>query len=430
MVSLAIFLLLGSCSSLMVDARSNQNSMDASVAKAKRKFHSYQSDPLNLLRGIQAGEYNQIYIQYHRCVWSEFGNNGDDNGESGCNGDGDGDDNPWYMGNTQCYRANVAYSLYGVRTGDTTPENACRRRYYINTFFTNNGMEDFGTVVGLENYGDATSQCALAEEEDDNNNNEDGGDDDSFQHNVEMYPNAHSYTSYCASGRFVTALFNGAYCTGKGELEMMDTLTNLNSELNEVDCVLAYVANEDSNNGGDENENDRQLEDEGNDGDEEDESEDEESEGLWDLLSYSSTCSILEYPKGCPDPYGAKKRFDLNPRTSNGISKQLHWIDWLTLILFVLGACLLVLTFFIKDREQKVGNKPKRKCFGFRRNRSKSRSKPRESSTSDKNSNNVDDSDTVNTYEEPVEKPVEKQVEKPVEKKKRGAFRGLFSRKN
>ena len=420
----------------MVDARSNQNSMDASVAKAKRKFHSYQSDPLNLLRGMQAGEYDQIYIQYHRCVWSEFGNNDNENEESGCNGDGDAEDNPWYMGNTQCYRANVAYSLYGVRTGEVAPENVCRKSYYINTFFTNNGMEDFGNVLGLENYGDATSQCALAEEENDNedgaeNNNEDGADENSFQHNVAMYPNARSYTTYCANGRFVTALFSGAYCTGKGELEMMDTLTGLNSELNEIDCVLAYSIDEDNdsndNNSGDENENEnenedgRQLEEEGNDEDEEDKDEEKdenEGEGLWNLLSYSSTCSILEYPKGCPDPYGAKKRFDMNPRTSNGLSKQMHWIDWVTLILFVLGAFLLMLTFFIKDRELEVFNKKsKRKGFGFRRKRSKSPSKALESSTSDRNNNSVNDSDTVNTSEEPVKK------------KKKGVLRGLFSRK-
>jgi hypothetical protein len=342
-----LFLFLGSNTSLIVDAYANsQYSMEAAVIKAKRKFYSYQSDPLNLLRSIQIGEYDKIFVQYHRYVWSEYGDNNNDDDESGCKGDGNEDDNPWYMGRTQCYRANVAYSLYGVQTGDKAPNDACRKRYYVNTFIPNNGIVDFGNALGLNNDGDATSQCVLVEEDDDNNDNDndndDNNDDDggnrnnSFQHNVELYPNAHSYTAYCASGRFVTAQFNGAFCTGKGGLELMDTLSDLNNELNEADCVLAYSI-------GDENDSNerRQLEEEEEENSS-DENREEDNGGLRDLLAYSSTCSILEYPNGCPDPFGVKKRFDLNPTTANGPGKQMHWIDWLTLTMFVLGLLMLM----------------------------------------------------------------------------------------
>lgn len=426
MQSLTLFLLLGSFSSFVLDARADQDDMNASIDKAKKKFQSYQSDPLDLIRGIEAGEYEQIYVQYHSCVWSEFVNDDDEDGkESGCNGNGDGDDNPWYMSNTQCYRANVAYSLYGVRTtedDDEVPENACRKRYYINTFFTNNGMDYFGNLLGLENYDDATSQCTLSDDGNENDDgSQDGGDNNSYQHNAQLFPNAKSYTTYCASGQFVTAMFSGAYCTGRGDLEMVNTLTNLNSELDEADCVLAYSADDynGNNNNGDENENGRRLEEEEK-GDEQEDGEDEEEveeKDIWDLLSYSNTCSILEYPKGCPDPFGVKKRYDLNPRTSNGFFKQLHGIDWLSMILFVMGSFLLLLTCCIKDRNPE---KKKRKLFAFRRGRSKSPSRSRQSSSNNNNNNNNkngnNDSDTVDTNGENV-------------KRKRKGFRGFFSRK-
>ena len=399
MRSLALFLLLGCLSTLAVEARSNNDDMDESITKAKNKFHSYQSDPINLLRGIGAGEYDQIYIQYHRCVWSEY--ESDDDGEdSGCNGDGDGD-NSWYMGNTQCYRANVAYSLYGVQAGEEVPASACRKKYYINSFFTKNGMQDLGSLLGLENYGDATSQCTLS---DDGNDGQDENNNNSFQHNVQLYPNAQSYTTYCSSGKFITAMFSGAYCTGKGELELLNALTDLNDELDQVDCVLAYSA--------DNYENNRRFEEEESG----DEDEGDEEKSIYDLLSYSNSCSILEYPKVCPDPYGVKKSFDVNPRFSSGFLRKMHGIDWLTLVLFVLGTFLLLLTCCIDDED----GKKERRAFGFRRGRSKSpfRSRGRSKSPARNRGSNYrnSESDTVDSNGDNVNK-------------KRRGIRSFFTRK-
>ena len=426
---LAALLFLGSC--LSSEARSNtQDGIDKSIAKAQKKFRSYQSDPMNLLRGIEGGEYDQIYIQYHGCVWSEF-SDGNDEEDSGCNGGGDDNDTPWYMGNTQCYRANVAYSLYGVRTGDDVPENACRKRYYINTFFTKNGMDDFGNLLGLAYYGDATSQCTMVD-----NDNDDGGNDDSVQHNSQLYPNAQSYTTYCSDGNFVTAMFRGAYCTGKGEMEILNTLADFNNELQDVDCALVYFAedySDDDNYGnnangrrieGDEGEEKSQDEDQGEQQEEgeEQEGDEDDNEGttIWDLLSYSDTCSILEYLEGCPDPYNVKRRYDLNPRSSPGI-------DWLTTILFVLGTLLLLLNCCILDRA-KDSNKSKKRGFGLRRSRSRSpmgfrrgrsksqdRSKsPSRTRRSNSKSKDKGDADTVGSNGEIV--------------KKKG-IKGFFSRK-
>ena len=271
--SLAALLLLGCFSSFGVEGRLT---LDESIAKAQNKFHSYQSDPAGVLKGIKSGEYQQIYIEYHQCVWSEFENDGDD---AGCNG-GEGDS--WYMGNTQCYRANAAYSLYGVKAGEDLPAHACRKKYYINSFFTKNGMQDLGNFLGLENYGDATSQCAMVNNANDDGEGDENENDNSFQHNVQLYPNAQSYTTYCASGKFVTAMSSGAYCSGTGELQLIDTLSDLNNELGSVNCALAYSSyNNNENQDEDANEDERRLE--GDENGEEDEDQGDEEKTIWDV---------------------------------------------------------------------------------------------------------------------------------------------------
>jgi len=423
---LALLLLLGSCSCVVVDAKRN----NGAVSKAIKKFPSYQSDPLNLLRGIEGGEYDQIYIQYHRCVWSEYTDNGDNDDDPRCNAGDDAEDQPWYMGKTQCYRANIAYSLYGVRKGDDSPRNACGKRYYINSFYTKNGMEDFGNLLGLENYGEASSQCTLVE--DDENGDGDEAKNDNGSSGV-MYPNARSYTTACAGGKFVTAMFHGAYCTGRSDLQTINELDQLNNELEELDCALVYSAeDENKNKNGNQNKNGRRLEegededreDEDGDGDdedqdeeereeenEEDEKEEEENVVLWDVLAYSSTCSILEHPIACPDPYGVKKRFGLNPRTSTGFFSYFRVIDWFTSVFFVLGFFLLLLNCLIKDSEPKKKKRPKAMCF-------MRRCRPRSTSNSRSKNTNKNDSDSLKSSEQETAK-----------KKKKGIFRGFFSRK-
>ena len=158
--------------------------------------------------------------------------------------------------------------------------------------------------------------------------------------------------------------------------------------------------------------------DEAAEGDEAAESEEDKDDNdgqktIWDVLSYSSTCSILEYPNGCPDPFGVKKRFDLNPRAKSRFVRWMHGIDWLSFVLFILGTLLLVLTCCIKDRDRDLDDGKKRRIFGFRRSRSKSPSKARENS----NGNGDDDASTVNTSESRDQR------------KKKGFFRRLFSRK-
>ncbi len=83
---------------------------------------------------------------YYR--WSEFGNGDHDDNDYGCGGDG-GDEH-WYMGRTQCYRANAAYSLYGVKSGSTAPSDPCSETQYMNSFFTNFGVVGFAYPLVID----------------------------------------------------------------------------------------------------------------------------------------------------------------------------------------------------------------------------------------------------------------------------------------
>lgn len=371
--------------------------IDGSDAKRRRAFPSFQAETSDVLSSINGGEYSQIYATYHRCVWSEYG--------AGCGGGGEGGDY-WYMGNTECYRANVAYSLYGVKAGEDAPKNPCQKRHYINSFFTSDGVETFGGSLGLASYGDASSACTVSEDQQDdnggdNNNNGDGGS----THNSMLYPNAKSYTTYCKAGKFVTALFDGAQCTGTNkELEVLAWLDDLNGEIDNVGCNLVYDATAE-----------RRLEEEqdGYDGG--------GREGVWNLLAYSDTCSLLQYPKGCPNLYGAKSSFDMNPRRSSSPIRQMAWYDWLTFVVFVLGCALLGMSCCVRDRRvagaderdgiirSGRGSGPLGRSLARQRSRSRERSTSREQS--------IPKSDGAATGTDGTTK-------------KKGLFRGFFSRRN
>jgi hypothetical protein len=338
-------------------------------AARRRAFPSFQDGTTDVLTSIYSGEYSQVYVNYHQCIWSEYG--GDD-GNSGCGGGGDGGgggDDYWYMGNTECYRANVAYSLYGVKVGQDTPERPCRKQNYINSLFTTNGVQTFGSAVGLANYGDASSSCTVSDQQNDGGNNQQAA-----THNSMLYPNANSYTTYCKSGKFVTALFAGARCTGTNrELELLGSLDDLNGEIGNVGCNLVYdAANESSGGRTLEQEQDNAAGDDGGN-----------RAGLWDLLTYSSVCSLVQYRDACPDPYGAKSSFDMNPSTSNSVVKQMGWVDWLAFVFIVIGLALLVMSYCMKDRRDSGDSSDtKRGGNGIFFGRSRSRTRNQDGSKS------------------------------------------------
>jgi hypothetical protein len=329
--------------------------------------------------------------------WSEYGNGADDS-DNGCAGDGN--EEHWYMGRTQCYRANVAYTLYGIPKGESEPTHACKAKYFINSFFTTQGIEYFSASAELD-IGAASSYCAVQESDDDGDNNQDNGDGgQSYEHNEVLYPNAQSYTTTCStSGTFVQSMFQGAYCSGP-HTKVLNSLDRLNRELEYLDCVEVYSANgeqdvwdfgyydDDGTNDGDDgyydqgNQGDQDQNEGNNDARErrmEDEGADEGADngGIYSLLAYSEACSTLEYPLACPDPWGAKKILDYNPMSSNESSwQQISLIDWLALSIFLVALLALMLSCC---------------CYGEKTKRRRWRRKARDGNTNEKGNSDDDD---------------------------------------
>ena len=287
----------------------------------------YLNNPATVVRNLMSGDtYEEIYLQYHRCVWSEYGNGADGGYDNGCGGDGN--ENYWYMGRTPCFRANVAYSLYGVPKGESTPNNPCQRKQYINSFFTTNGVETFAESMGIEDYGYATDQCTVYS----------GGDADgnarrnlANTNNARLYPNYSSYTTYCAAdGSFVQGLFqDSSYCTGSADVTTLgEALTEFNTAVDNMVCIPIFTATSNAD-------------DQNNEMD------------VYGLLSYSDPCSPLEYPNSCPDPYAAKKSSDFRPKSQQSLWKQMNWMDHVGWVFLVLSAlCFLIPCCNLKDNDE------------------------------------------------------------------------------
>jgi hypothetical protein len=260
------------------------------------------------------------------------------------------------MGRTQCYRANVAYTLYGIPKGSSNQKrknNPCSQGNYINSFFTTQGVEYFANEAGID-YGDATSYCSVLAGDDDGM----GDDTSQYEHNQALYPNYSSYTTTCSTTHsFVQATFGGAYCSGP-QVSITDTLDDVNGYLNDLECVQIYSADND----GDDDNNNANADDDEGDADEGDADEGDADEGdaddaddgdrrrlensLFDLLSYSTTCNILEYPLSCPDPWGAKALIDFNPARDmlkTPLYKKMTWVDWLAGAIWIAALVLLLI---------------------------------------------------------------------------------------
>lgn len=217
----------------------------------------------------------------------------DDDNANGGNGNGDSSyyhynnkwsPSSWYLGATQCFRANVAYTLYGVKTGESIPdgENPCSEARYVNSFFTRYGFEAFGDALDIDyaNYG-PSSYCHSA-------------DYNymyyvQYENNHEMYPNAYSYGTGCsADGYFEFVTFPGPYCNGRADTQTTNQLYMFNSDMEAYfSCFGIYNATGANN---------------------------DDSSGDADAVSYllarSTVCSMTEYPERCPDPYGIKASRD------------------------------------------------------------------------------------------------------------------------
>ena len=294
------------------------------------QFHESARDVLDNLKNFKA-----LYVKYENCAWAYYGqpyaerrgDGGGDGGDGGsflgCGGK-DGGDEYWYMGRTACFRAQAAYSLYGIPKGHSgSIGSKCRKATYINSFFTALGVEAFATPLGVDTtYGNSyctahDSGGAAAAYDDDANAN--GYHNDKY--------NLAGYTSTgtgCQRKRFVKDTYTGASCDGNDYVETTDTLDSFNKALDNLGCVQIY----DSSSGyvyanGDD------------DGDGEDHQDEDNNavdftalENSVEILKYSITCDVDQYPESCPDPHGllrsyrAKLQSALGKAASNDIKKS------------------------------------------------------------------------------------------------------------
>jgi hypothetical protein len=225
----------------------------------------------------------------YRCrmkSWSPYATSTSSSSFACTNGNYAGDDNYWYIGYTPCYRANAAFSLYGVLHEEVTDstrrlkrKNNCNKLTYINSFFTTYGAETISTAFGMtEETGLATATCT-------SNGNNDGGNNNNANNN------AVSATMGCDAGQFTYDTFQGKYCDGNKYLSTEDTLKMFNSNMNSLQCSQIW--------------------------DYHDSVGERRNLGYGSLaetiLASSKVCSTEHYPGVCPDPFGIKSGYIADP---------------------------------------------------------------------------------------------------------------------
>lgn len=233
-------------------------------------------------------KFDRLYVSYQNCAWSSY--------NEGCGAEDAGEDNEdlWYLGMTECYRANVAYTLYGVLKG--AEDMGCTKNTFMNSFFTTSGIDYFTSSmaaagVTFTEYDDAekiTSECNVLEAEDGEDNENDQANNDYASNNRKIYAGDTSYGVGCVNKVFAMKTFQGRYCDERSEPLVTDSLKTFNSEISRAQCVVVYDATSSNNDNN------------------QDEDGDENNDAL-NLLKYSEACNILNFPDGCPDPYGKLK---------------------------------------------------------------------------------------------------------------------------
>lgn len=211
-----------------------------------------------------------------------------------------GDEQYWYLGRTQCDRANAAFSLYGIlQDGETHDTSSnCNKYTYINSFFTNYGVETLAEPLGIDTTY-TNSQCTSA-------------------YNGNNYT---SVTTGCStSGTFVMAQYTGAYCNGRNYQATLDGFSDFNDAIESQSCVKAYDYGE-------------------------------QGSIAEQILSASDACSVRQYPDSCPDPYGLIETYTRNLEdasanaskpTSESVSAAL---PWLSSILALVGIAMFGFAF-------------------------------------------------------------------------------------
>jgi len=284
-----------------------------------RKFDMYWREPGNVLEDLD--QFSALYIRQVGCMWSEYGySNYDDDGENR-----DGDEN-WYQGRTTSFRANAAYSLYGIKRSLHFPGlRKCSRHTYINTFITNNGADAILNITGrlssTDDFYSGYGHAYCYEADNDDNERELGsGDQDN--------DNSLSTTMGCSLNgyKYAMAIFRGGYCDGKYFLNTTDSMKDYNKDMSSVKCDKIWDYSTAYNK--------RQRVDTPADY----------------LLEESSSCSNYMYDGRCPDPYGVNKAYKKAISRGGGgtlIQPFFRVISWMALLV---GLVLMGAAYYIKQK--------------------------------------------------------------------------------
>lgn len=252
----------------------------------------------------------------------------------------DGGENNWYYGHTECYRANAAYSLYGVPSGSS--EDGCTRETFLYSFFSA-GIESFTAAMagaGLtfysaadDGYPDYSSVCS--------SENANGNGDDNVQHGEKTQSWATSYSLGCYNHAFVEQTFSGTDCNKNSLVATTNRLTTFNQDLRRAECLQVYSSSSGNSN-----------------------------EDVTNFLQYSMPCSVRAFPNGCPDPYGklhAEARAlerQVDQQSENYMAKSIT-----AYVLLGLGILLLVLALLVHMRRSRLRKVRQSPLSGKRKNK-------------------------------------------------------------
>ena len=261
--------------------------------------------------------------------WSPYGNGAENKDYYQCADGNANEEKIWYMGRTQCFRANTAFSLYGTLKGSNA--NGCSKQTFINSFFTEYGTESFFNALQMagrdrrrlqegENDLSVSSYCSYTAPNDDtvlyNTDDHYYSEENAQDHHQLNYSSFTSYSTGCVNGKYVTQTFQGAFCHQENVVGTTDTLSDFNSYVStNLDCVQIYDGSDNDGEG------DEDYEAPADDDGEQQNDQGANIDDALDLLYYSYPCSVRQYPDECPDPYGLLHRYTNGLERASGVLK-------------------------------------------------------------------------------------------------------------
>lgn len=294
------------------------------------------------------------FVTLYCYSWSAYGGGSTyyDGSSNLCGGGQGGGDESWYVGGTPCFRANAAYSIYGVLYNGTTSDiqneqrsrrrNApymCNKGTYINTFYTTAGATSLSSALGItDETGMATETCTVSYRSNSNNNNgnnnkDQKNDNHDNKDNKNNNNNKISATMSCnATGHFEYDLFLGGLCDGSKYNSTEDSLEAYNEAMQAIDCDQVWDYDLYLGSSGSSNNNNRRL---------------GYGSPAETILKYSATCGNYYYSGSpvCPGPIDEPKQ------RMTRAGKAVTRFSWFCM---VWGGVLLYLAYLVHMKKRRA----------------------------------------------------------------------------